>query len=331
MTPGSNRGAPGTARPKGSGFNRACEPCSHAERHLDRHVRTQAEDAGVAAAPVLVIVGDVDAEHAEAQVRPDGVPEVRVARSGRPAVTEPGGNVRLDAQAGRGQAHREAHRADHARGGRPAGAARITARGADLKVDRYGNQTATDDAHRRVAADGRGARGGVLGLVALDAGRQGQRAETERRAAAEGVALAEGRIRPAPVSVDGDASDALRAVPHRHAGPLRRGGRGHARDHCHRKKHALHMRPQSKMFDCSSVMQTHVPRRPISRLAPMPITWWAVPLANFSESYAIWTAMGPKPMLPPTTQPKFVSSLRAPTGTFQYLWQRTPGEKYGST
>src|SRR2546427_8899349 len=98
MTPGSNRGAPGTARPKGSGFNRACEPASHAERHLDRHMRTQAEDADVAAAHGLVIVGGVDAEHAEAHVRPDGVPEVRVARSGRPARAESGGNVRLDAQ-----------------------------------------------------------------------------------------------------------------------------------------------------------------------------------------------------------------------------------------
>src|SRR2546426_7479765 len=39
MTPGNERGAPGPARPKGSGFNRACEPASHAERHLDRHVR----------------------------------------------------------------------------------------------------------------------------------------------------------------------------------------------------------------------------------------------------------------------------------------------------
>src|SRR3989449_11745954 len=106
MTPGSNRGAPGTARPKGSGFNRACEPASHAERHLDRHMRPEAEDADVAAAHVLVIVGGVDAEHAEAQVRPDGVPEVRVTRSRRMAVAESGRNVRLDAQAGRGQADR---------------------------------------------------------------------------------------------------------------------------------------------------------------------------------------------------------------------------------
>src|SRR5205807_8293452 len=98
MTPGNERGAPGTARPKGSGFHRACEPASHAERHLDRHVRTQTEEAGVATAThVLVIVGSVDAEHAEAHVRPDGVPEVRVARAGRPAIAESGGNVRLDA------------------------------------------------------------------------------------------------------------------------------------------------------------------------------------------------------------------------------------------
>src|SRR5207237_348783 len=137
-----------------------------AERHLDRHVRTQTEDAGVATAThVLVIVGSVDAEHAEAHVRPDGVPEVRVARAGRPAIAESGGNVRLDAHAGRGKADREARRTGHARRGRPGGAARITARGADLKVDRYGNQTATDDAHRRVATVGRDTRGGVLGLV----------------------------------------------------------------------------------------------------------------------------------------------------------------------
>src|SRR5438128_12551483 len=100
MTPGNERGAPGTARPKGSGFNRACEPASHAERHLDRHVRAEAEDAGVPAAPVLVVVGGVDTEHAEAHVRPDGVPEVRLARSRRMAVADSVRNVRLDGYAG---------------------------------------------------------------------------------------------------------------------------------------------------------------------------------------------------------------------------------------
>src|SRR2546430_9500339 len=57
---------------------------------------------------------------------------------------------------------------------------------------------------------------GVLGLVARDAGGQGQRAETERGAAAERVAFAGGRVRPAPVAVDGDAGAALRAVPDGH-------------------------------------------------------------------------------------------------------------------
>src|SRR5437879_13777710 len=75
MTPGNERGAPGTARPKGSGFNRACEPASHAERHLDRHIRTEAEDADVDAAHVLVIVGGMDADNAYEHVRPDTVPE----------------------------------------------------------------------------------------------------------------------------------------------------------------------------------------------------------------------------------------------------------------
>src|SRR5438477_5329472 len=213
MTPGNERGAPGTARPKGSGFNRACEPASHAERNLDRDVRPKPEGADVATAHVLVIVGGMDAEQAEAHVRPDSVPEVRLAESRRPTVPESGGHVRLDAQARRGQADREANRTDHARSGRPGGAARITARRADLKVDRYGNQTAADDPHRRVATVGRDTRGGVLGLVARDAGGQGQRAETERGAAAERVALTAGRIRLAPVAVDGDAGAALRAGP----------------------------------------------------------------------------------------------------------------------
>src|SRR2546421_11427682 len=74
MTPGNERGAPGTARPKGSGFNRACEPASHAERHLDRHVRPETEDVDVTAAPVLVIVGGMEAEPARAHARPAGVP-----------------------------------------------------------------------------------------------------------------------------------------------------------------------------------------------------------------------------------------------------------------
>src|SRR5207245_10855317 len=56
VTPGNERGAPGPARPKGSGFNRACEPASHAERHLDRHVRPEAEHLLVPRVRVLVIV-----------------------------------------------------------------------------------------------------------------------------------------------------------------------------------------------------------------------------------------------------------------------------------
>src|SRR2546430_14489343 len=84
---------------------------------------------------------------------------------------------------------------------------------------------------------------GVLGLVARDAGGQGQRAETERGAAAERVALAGGRVRPAPVAVDGDAGAALRAVPDGHPEPLRRRRRGDERGQSETYRCALHKSP----------------------------------------------------------------------------------------
>src|SRR2546430_7024525 len=78
-------------------------------------------------------------------------------------------------------------------------------------------------------------------LVALDAGGQGQRAETERGAAAERVALAGGRIGPTPVAVDGDAGAALRAVPHGHPEPLRRRRCSRERGDTYNQDCTLHM------------------------------------------------------------------------------------------
>src|SRR5207245_5597900 len=95
-----------------------------------------------------------------------------------------------------------------------------------------------------------------------------------------------------------------------------------ARRHLQSRLHASYG-PRSKV--------THIARgNLVCRFAPTPNTPCVLPSANFSESYATWMPTGPKSALPPSTHPKFVSSFRTPAGTFQYLWYRTLGEKYGS-
>src|SRR2546430_12883922 len=65
----------------------------------------------------------------------------------------------------------------------------------------------------------------ALRLVGRHTGGERHGSDPEGGAGAEGVPLAGGRVRPAPIAPDSDAGAALRAVPDRHAGPLRpRGG-----------------------------------------------------------------------------------------------------------
>src|SRR4029077_9874521 len=104
------------ARPKDSGFSSGSEPALHAERQMESRVETDAEDATVAAGDLLIVVREVHAEQAEAQVRTEDVAELRrVSQTAHVGVPDPGREVRLDAEPGGGQGHADAHRTDHAR------------------------------------------------------------------------------------------------------------------------------------------------------------------------------------------------------------------------
>src|SRR6184192_4571964 len=135
------------ARPKGSGFNYACEPALQAHRQPQPHVGSDPQYPMRAVIELLRIVGDMDPHQPEAEVAADHPAEVRVvilsARGNirELVVPDPGGEVGLDADPRRGQRHAEADGAQH--GGRcpHSVGARRTDRvvpGAQLKIDRDG-------------------------------------------------------------------------------------------------------------------------------------------------------------------------------------------------
>src|SRR2546421_6733141 len=95
-------GAPGTARPKGSGFSSGCESGSHPERQMDPGVQADTEHAPAAAARHLfVVVREMRAEHAKAQIGAEHIAELRcVAPSTHAGVPDPRREIRLDTEAG---------------------------------------------------------------------------------------------------------------------------------------------------------------------------------------------------------------------------------------
>src|SRR2546430_4875189 len=140
-----------------------------------------------------------------------------------------GGEVRLDANPRRGQRHAEAHRSGH---GRRLGITGPDLRGRpghELRVHGDREQAAADHAKVDLAPDRGRLAARALRLVGRHTGGERHGSDPEGGAGAEGVPLAGGRVRPAPIAADSDAGAALRAVPDRHAGPLRRGG---GRDGC---------------------------------------------------------------------------------------------------
>src|SRR6266480_5211088 len=99
-----------SARPKGSGFNYACEPALQAHRQPQPNVGSDpqyavraAADAGRTGVELLRIVSDMDPHHAEAEVAPDHPPELclvvfRANRKVRPLVVpDARREVRFDA------------------------------------------------------------------------------------------------------------------------------------------------------------------------------------------------------------------------------------------
>src|SRR5690348_2587861 len=211
-TDGARRGL---ARPKGSGFSSGCEPVSHAERQVESRVETHAEHAHVPAGDLFIVIREVHAQHAKAQVRTEDVTELRgVSPTAHIRVPDARREVRLDAEAWRGQRDADTDRSDDA-GCRRAMGGGVRAGGTSLQVDRDGEQRAADQPEVRVAAETGDPLGRSLRLPALHAGRERDRRETERCPAAPRVALAVIRIRLGVVTADGDSGAALGAIPHR--------------------------------------------------------------------------------------------------------------------
>src|SRR5437879_13533690 len=109
-------GAPGTARPKGSGFSSGCESGSHPEREMDPGVQADAEHAPASAARQLfVVVREMRAEHAKAQIGAEHVTDLRcVPASAHARVPDPRREIRLDAEPGARWRPADAHRRDDA-------------------------------------------------------------------------------------------------------------------------------------------------------------------------------------------------------------------------
>src|SRR6267143_6145207 len=114
-----------------------CGSCvSHAEREMEVHLGSNAEHTYTAAAlHFLVVVGEVDADEAEAQVSPKHVAELgAVPAAAHTTIPDARREIRLNANSRRRERDTEPHRArDCGPGGRGIGG--IGARRADLQVD----------------------------------------------------------------------------------------------------------------------------------------------------------------------------------------------------
>src|SRR5882672_12374338 len=157
----------------------------------------------------LVVIGEVYPDEAEAQIGPEHVAELgAVPGAAHTTIPDARGEIRLDADPRRRKRHAEPHGArDRGLGRRGIGG--IGTRRADLQVEGERQQAAANQPERRVPTDGRKAFGGGVGLPPRHAGREGDRADAQRRATAPGVALAVTAVGPGVVTADRDPGPAL--------------------------------------------------------------------------------------------------------------------------
>src|SRR6267143_7284125 len=142
-----------------------CGSCgSHAEREMEVHLGSNAEHTPAAAAlHFLVVVGEVYADEAEAQVCPKHVAVLgAVPAAAHTTIPDARREIRLDADSRRRERNTEPYRArDRGLGG--CGIGGVGASRADLQVQGERQQAAADQAERRVPADGGEALGSEVG------------------------------------------------------------------------------------------------------------------------------------------------------------------------
>src|SRR5439155_24841523 len=193
---------------------------SHPEWEVNAGVEADAEDAAVAATHLFIVVGEVRAQHTEAQVGAEDVAELRrVSPAAYVRVPNPRREVRLNAESGGRQRDADVDRAYDARRRRAVGG-RIRVRRTDLQVDRDREQRAADQSEVRTATEAGDALGRQIGLPRRHARREREGTETEGGPAAPRVALAVVGIRVRVIAADREPGAALGAVPHRLAEPL---------------------------------------------------------------------------------------------------------------
>src|SRR5256884_3539278 len=244
------------ARPKGSGFNYACEPALQAHRQPQPDVGSDPQYAMRAVIEPLRIGRDMDPHQPEAEVAADHPAEVGLVilyarrRVGDLVVANAGREKGLDADPRRGQWHAEPDRAKDRRlpklSLRSGGDRRIVGC-AQLQVDRHRDQTTSDQAERCRAPVRRRAAVHAVRLGRGDADGQGDRPDSERGATSERVTLPRDVVGRTVVAIERHAGAPLGAVPRRHAEPLGGQWRRKAGDETENQQRLLHKAPSRRL------------------------------------------------------------------------------------